>query len=274
MRTLYLSILLLLALSLLQTLQTAYGAETVPNSKKSQAAYKRVAPKVIREMKKKNHILGDSVFIRIFKKSNRLELWLQKGLTYNLFKTYPICYYSGKLGPKLREGDKQSPEGFYTVGVRQLNPNSDYHLSFNLGYPNKYDRSHKRTGSLLMVHGRCSSAGCFAMTDFCMDEIYAIVESAIIAGQQQIPVHIFPFSMTDKNMISHKDSKWIDFWKNLKEGYDYFEGHHTPPLITVQDKRYQFFTFRPLLFGGNFPPAPGRLNFEEIQRQQLKFELL
>ncbi len=240
---------------------------TIPSSKKSQEAYRRVAPKLIAEMRKKGASLGDPVFIRLFKKEKQLEVWLRQGLTYKLFKTYTICYHSGKLGPKIREGDKQSPEGFYSVGASQLNPNSDYHLSFNLGFPNEYDRSHKRTGSLLMIHGRCSSVGCFAMTDFRMDEIYAIVESAIISGQSQVPVHIFPFKMTAENMEAHKDSKWIGFWENLKEGYDYFEGHHSPPLVTVQDKRYQFFTFRSLLFGGNLPPSVPRIKAVTMKRK-------
>lgn len=231
----------------------------IPSSNKSQDTYRRVAPKLIPEMQKKGLTLGDSVLIRLFKTERTLEVWLRQGLTYVLFKTYTVCYQSGTLGPKIREGDKQSPEGFYTVAAEQLNPNSDYHLAFNLGFPNEYDRCHNRTGSLLMIHGRCSSVGCFAMTDFRMDEIYAIVESAIISGQQQVPVHIFPFQMTKANMAAHKDSKWIDFWENLKEGYDYFEGHRLPPLVTVENKRYQFITFRSLLFGGTLPPEVLRI---------------
>lgn len=256
------------SLFFLQTAHSALADSTVPSSNKSQSAYKRIAPKLINEMQKKGHYLGDPVFIRIFKKEKQLEVWLRNGLTYDYFKTFSICYNSGKLGPKLREGDKQSPEGFYMVGARQLNPNSDYHLSFNLGFPNKYDKSHKRTGSLLMIHGRCSSAGCYAMTDFRMDEIYAIVESAIIAGQHQIPVHIFPFKMTKKNMVRYKNSKWIAFWENLKEGYDYFEGHLAPPLVTVQDKRYQFITFRSLLFGGSFPPRAEKHTYVGLEKRK------
>ena len=225
----------------------------IPTSKKSEESYRRVAPKLISEMMKKDLNLGDPVFIRIFKLERTLEIWIRKGLTYKLFKSYPICDFSGTLGPKIREGDKQSPEGFYTVGISQLNPHSNYHLSFNLGFPNEYDRSRKRTGSVLMVHGRCSSAGCYAMMDYRMEEIYAIVESAIILGQQQVPVHIFPFHMTDANMKAFSDSKWLSFWKNLKKGYDHFEGHKFPPLVTVQDREYKFLTFQPILFGGKFP---------------------
>jgi len=265
---------LFFSLCLLQTAEIALANGNIPSSGKSQSAYKRIAPKLIYEMQKKGHHLGDPVFIRLFKQEKELEVWLRNGLTYDHFKTYSICYNSGKLGPKLREGDKQSPEGFYTVGANQLNPNSDYHLSFNLGFPNEYDRAHRRTGSLLMIHGRCSSAGCFAMTDFRMDEIYAIVESAIIAGQHQVPIHIFPFKMTAKKMEWHKDSEWISFWENLKEGYDYFEGHLAPPLVTVQDKRYQFITFRPLLFGGGFPPRPEKNKYVGLKKPKRQTETL
>lgn len=253
---------------LFHTSHLSAAGSGIPSSNKSQDAYRRIAPKLIREMKKINAKLGDPVFIRIFKKEKKLEIWLRQGLTYTFFKSYSICHHSGDLGPKIKEGDKQSPEGFYSVGASQLNPNSDYHLSFNLGFPNEYDRSRKRTGSLLMIHGRCSSVGCFAMADFRMDEIYAIVESAIISGQHQVPVHIFPFRMTTSNMAAHSSSKWRSFWENLKEGYDYFEGHRSPPLVTVQDKRYQFITFRPLLFGGNLPDSAPKYRYVKLKKKR------
>jgi murein L,D-transpeptidase YafK len=264
-----LTFLLLFSL-LLPASRAAAAGSMLSSSTKSQDAYRRVAPKLIREMQKKGVTLGDPVFIRLFKREKKLEVWIRQELSYILFKTYTICYQSGDLGPKIREGDKQSPEGFYTVGAKQLNPNSNYHLSFNLGFPNEYDRSYKRTGSLLMIHGRCSSVGCFAMTDFRMDEIYAIVESAIISGQQQIPVHIFPFKMTWANMAAHQDSKWISFWENLKEGYDYFEGHHSPPLVMVQDKRYRFISSRSLFFGGNLPPDTPGIQYAAMKRKVQK----
>ena len=263
-----------LALVIFQTSQPATAANKIPSSAKSQDAYRRVAPKLIPKLHQIGANLGDPVFIRIFKEENQLEIWLREGLSYIFFKSYTICQHSGELGPKIKEGDKQSPEGFYSVGASQLNPNSDYHLSFNLGFPNEYDRSHKRTGSLLMVHGRCSSIGCFAMADFRMDEIYAIVESAIIAGQIQVPIHIFPFRMTEANMAAHSDSKWISFWENLKEGYDYFEGHHSPPLVTVQDKRYNFFTFPSLLFGGNFRSESDKRHYVGLKKQTRHTETL
>ncbi len=181
---------------------------------------------------------GDWVFIRIFKEESLLEVWIRSGGIYEHLKNYFICAYSGGLGPKLKEGDRQSPEGFYKVKKHQLNPNSKFHLSFNLGYPNAYDRAHKRTGSFLMVHGNCVSIGCYAMTDAKIEEIYGLVEAALGKGQKFVPVHIYPFKMTEENMIQHSESKWFDFWMDLKKGYDYFEAEKLPAKISVKNKRY------------------------------------
>ncbi len=164
------------------------------------------------------------IFVRIFKEESQLEIWKQKsdGRFYH-FKTYPICTWSGDLGPKIKEGDKQSPEGFYTVTPGQMNPNSQFHLSFNLGYPNNYDKVNGHTGGALMVHGDCRSAGCFAMTDALIEEIYALAREAFRGGQDKFHVNAFPFRMTAENMKRHRDSKWYGFWKTLKVGYDDFE---------------------------------------------------
>lgn len=188
---------------------------------------------------KKGMRVSAPIFIRIFKKESELEIWKQKddGLFHHL-KTYPICNWSGKLGPKLKQGDKQAPEGFYRVSKGQMNPNSRYHLSFNLGYPNAYDRSFKRTGANLMVHGDCSSAGCYAMTDALVEEIYAFAREAFDGGQQSFDVHAYPFRMTSKNMELHKRSRWFRFWRDLKQGYDEFERGRTPPKIRVCERRY------------------------------------
>lgn len=185
--------------------------------------------------------VGDPVFIRIFKEESLLEVWIRSGTEYQHLKDYFICAYSGYLGPKLQEGDRQSPEGFYKVKKYQLNPNSKYHLSFNLGFPNAYDRAHERTGSFLMVHGNCVSDGCYAMTDEKIEEIYSLVESALQKGQAYVQVHAFPFRMTDANMALYGNSEWYDFWDNLKEGYDYFELEKLPPHIKVEDKRYTIY---------------------------------
>lgn len=182
--------------------------------------------------------IGDHVFIRIFKKEALLEVWIRTDTVYEHLKDYPICAYSGYLGPKLQEGDRQAPEGFYQVKKHQLNPNSKYHLSFNLGYPNTYDRAHGRTGSFLMVHGSCVSDGCYAMTDEKITEIYALVEGALANGQKSIQVHAYPFYMTDENMAIYESSQWYGFWMNLKEGYAYFEEEKLPPHINVKNKQY------------------------------------
>lgn len=185
---------------------------------------------------------GDPVFIRIFKESDELEVWMRGAGKYRfeLLKTYSICRWSGTLGPKLKEGDRQAPEGFYFTNLSRLNPNSSYHLSFDIGFPNAYDRAHKRTGSLIMVHGNCVSIGCFAMGDAAIEEIYGLVEAALKHGQAVVRVQSFPFRMTEERMNRARRNQWIPFWRNLKEGYDWFEREHIPPNVEVKQKRYVF----------------------------------
>lgn len=181
---------------------------------------------------------GDPLFIRVVKDERVLEVWLKRGNSFALFDAYPICYFSGALGPKLREGDGQAPEGFYEIGLKQLNPSSAYHLAFNLGYPNAYDRANGRTGALLMVHGNCVSIGCYAMTDYGITEIYTLMEAALRAGQRSVSVHIFPFRMSDAAMEEAAAYEPIDFWRELKPGYDSFEASHVPPAVFVCDRHY------------------------------------
>ena len=184
--------------------------------------------------------LGVPVVVRIFKLESELELWVEKDGRYARFATYPICLWSGRLGPKLKEGDRQAPEGFYTVAAEQLNPNSRWHRSFNLGFPNAFDQSHGRYGSFLMVHGGCTSIGCFAMTDPVVDEIWQFVTAALDQGQARVPVHVFPFRMTDRNVKARKGYRWEGFWADLKKGYDMFEASHVPPVVSVCKGRYVF----------------------------------
>ncbi len=181
---------------------------------------------------------GMPVFIRIFKREQELELWMKKGDGFVLFASYPVCRYSGDLGPKLHEGDYQAPEGFYTVGRGQLNPNSAYRRSFNLGFPNLYDSANGRTGSFVMVHGACMSAGCYAMTDPVIDEIWELITAALDGGQKRFSVHVFPFQMTAPLLAAYGAGQWDGFWRDLKRGYDLFEASHTPPQIGVCAKRY------------------------------------
>ena len=179
------------------------------------------------------------IFVRIFKEESEFEVWKQRedGHFYH-FKTYPICNWSGDVGPKIVQGDKQAPEGFYTVARHQMNPNSQFYLAFNIGYPNAYDRAHKRTGDALMVHGKCKSAGCYAMTDAFVEEIYALAREAFIGGQDGFQVHAFPFRMTDANLARHNKHAALKFWSSLKEGYDYFETTRQLPQVAVCDRKY------------------------------------
>ena len=194
---------------------------------------------IAEEAKKADFDYGNPAFIRIIKNEGILELWLKQtgSPQYGLYKSYPICSYSGDLGPKLAEGDKQAPEGFYTVGADQLNPWSQYHLSFNLGFPNEYDRAWGRTGSALMVHGGCQSIGCYAIGDKNVEEVYLLVEASVENGHD-VPVHIFPFRMQGQNMQLHASNPWMPFWYNLKEGYDLFEITKIPPEYSVASGHY------------------------------------
>ncbi|WP_316862968.1 murein L,D-transpeptidase family protein [uncultured Cohaesibacter sp.] len=191
------------------------------------------------------HKIGSSesapLYIRIFKKEAVLEAWKQrKDGTYALLKTYPICAYSGTYGPKKKEGDRQAPEGFYSITPGQMNPNSNYYLSFNIGYPNKFDRAYGRTGAHLMVHGSCSSRGCYAMDDAQIAEIYALGREAFAGGQRSFSVHAFPFRMTPENMAEVRNNEHFPFWQNLKNGYDHFQITHVPPQVEVCDRTYVF----------------------------------
>ncbi len=181
------------------------------------------------------------VFIRIFKEDSQMEIWKQRDDgRYGLLKTYSICKWSGALGPKKVEGDRQAPEGFYTVTPAQMNPDSNYYLSFNIGYPNAYDRSLGRTGSNLMVHGACSSSGCYSMTDADAGEIFSLARDAFRGGQRAFEIQAFPFRLTAENLAKHRDDPNMDFWRMLKVGYDSFELTHVPPKVDVCDRHYVF----------------------------------
>jgi murein L,D-transpeptidase YafK len=181
---------------------------------------------------------GMPVFIRIFKQTSELELWMKGRDGWELFRTITVCRWSGRLGPKLKQGDKQAPEGFYTVTRAQLNPNSRHHLSFNLGFPNRFDRSLGRTGSFLMVHGGCTSAGCYAIRDHEVEVVYRLVEAALKSGQKKVDVHAFPFRLTSAALARHKGHRWHRFWTMLKPGYDAFERERRVPSVKVADKSY------------------------------------
>jgi murein L,D-transpeptidase YafK len=219
-----------------------FAGQPVPSSPRSRDAIAGIAPRLVLELQGKGLAYGAPVYMRIFKTENVLEVWLKRGARFERFRSYPIAAFSGDLGPKLKEGDRQAPEGFYFVPPSAMNPRSRLHLSFNLGYPNVFDRAHARTGSALMVHGGSASIGCYAMTDAGVTEIYALADAALRNGQRFFRVHCFPFRMTAANMNGQRDNKWFSFWQNLKQGHDFFERTGNPPDVVVRERRYCFET--------------------------------
>jgi murein L,D-transpeptidase YafK len=192
-------------------------------------------------MAAKNTSASAPILMRVFKKESELEVWkLARDGRYVLLKTFPICRWSGQLGPKMRVGDRQSPEGFYAIAPRQMNPNSAYYLSFDTGFPNAYDRARGATGSALMVHGTCSSMGCYAMTDGQVGEIFSLAREAFAGGQPAFQFQAYPFRMTAQNMARHRTDGNIEFWRMLKEGYDRFEATGEEPAVSVAGARYVF----------------------------------
>ncbi|MCR9145138.1 MAG: murein L,D-transpeptidase [bacterium] len=230
----------MLCLSLLSALSPSACSARADDSDRAQLAAERVLPGLRVDLAERGLAVGDEIFIRIFKEERVLELWMRAADApgFRLFREYPVVAMSGELGPKLREGDRQAPEGFYFVPPSQMNPRSRFHLSFNLGFPNVYDRAHERTGSFLMVHGSNVSIGCFAMTDEKIEEIYTLADAALSGGQKFFRVHIFPFRMTAERTRKARGHKWYDFWRELQPGYDAFEADRVPPDIVVRDKRY------------------------------------
>ena len=224
-----------LVVLLLALVAGAPAARTSAESK-VRAGANRIAP----ALAEAGLVAGDPVFLRLFKEEAELEVWMRPAgaSRYQRLKVYPICSYSGTLGPKTREGDGQAPEGFYTVGKGQLNPHSSYHLSFNLGYPNRYEQAQGWTGSYLMVHGSCVSIGCYAMTDAGIEEIYALVAAAIDHGHGPVPVHVFPFRFTPAQERRIAESPFRAFWGQLQAGYAAFERTGMPPRVRVRQGAY------------------------------------
>jgi murein L,D-transpeptidase YafK len=195
----------------------------------------------LQQMENDNMDRGAPVLLRIYKEERALEVWKQDRTgKFTLLQSYPICKFSGKLGPKIAQGDYQAPEGFYDITPAQLNPQSSEFLSFNIGFPNAFDRSLGRTGSFLMVHGGCRSVGCYAMTDYQMEEIYGLVEEAFRGGQDRVQLQAFPFQMTAENLTRHADDANAPFWEMLKTGSDAFSATGVPPKVAICNQRYVF----------------------------------
>jgi murein L,D-transpeptidase YafK len=205
-----------------------------------------VPPKLLATMVEKDMDLQSPMLVRLFKQEAELEVWKQdRSGRFVLLKTYPICRWSGDLGPKVREGDRQAPEGFYAITPGQMNPQSAYYLSFNTGYPNAYDRALGHTGSQLMVHGDCSSRGCYAMTDEQIAEIYSLGRESFFGGQKSFQFQAYPFRMTPINMAKHRNNPNMPFWKMIKEGYDHFEVTRQEPKVDFCEKKYVFDATKP-----------------------------
>jgi murein L,D-transpeptidase YafK len=204
-------------------------------------ANKPIPEKLMAEMQQKDMDPQSPMLVRLFKQEAELEVWKQdRSGQFALLKTYPICRWSGDLGPKVREGDRQAPEGFYNITPAQMNPQSAYYLSFNIGYPNAFDKALGRTGSQLMVHGDCSSRGCYAMTDEQISDIYTLGRESFFGGQRAFQVQAYPFRMTPLNMARHRDNPNMPFWKMIKEGYDHFEVTRQEPKVEFCENKYVF----------------------------------
>jgi murein L,D-transpeptidase YafK len=217
----------------------------------------------VRDMESLNMDRSAPILIRIYKEESTLEVWKRDRTgKFALLKAYPICKFSGKLGPKLAQGDYQAPEGFYDITPNQMNPWSHEYLAFNTGFPNAFDRSLGRTGSFLMVHGGCESVGCYAMTDYEMEEIYGLADEALKGSQDKIQLEAFPFQMTAENLARHADDPNAPFWNMLKNGSDAFLATGQPPKVAVCGQRY---VFNPVVADNELDPrAPCPPGIESI----------
>src|SRR5262249_18085469 len=230
------------------------GCSSMVHAPKTAVRTGTVRTATLKQMETLNMDRAAPILIRIYKEESTLDVWKQdRSGKFALLNSYPICKFSGNLGPKLRQGDYQAPEGFYDIAPNQMNPSSSEYLAFNTGFPNAFDRSLGRTGSFLMVHGGCRSVGCYAMTDYAMEEIYGLVEEAFKGGQQKVQLQAFPFRMTAQNLASHAGDPNMPFWEMLKAGDDAFLATERPPRVAVCDRRY---VFNPAVEGNFGPSAP------------------
>jgi len=189
----------------------------------------------------KNMSKHSPILMRLFKEESELEVWKQDTTGhFQILKVYPICRWSGDLGPKLHEGDRQAPEGFYAITPELMNPNSNYYLAINIGFPNSFDKANDRDGTFLMIHGDCWSSGCYAMTDEQIGEIYSLARDSFLGGQPSFQIQAYPFRLTPANLARHRTNPNMDFWKMLKIGNDHFEATRLEPKVDVCDRRYVF----------------------------------
>jgi murein L,D-transpeptidase YafK len=236
-----LSLRALMASAVLAALLALGGCYTQDGYDLPTRAMKELSPEMAADLERKNMPKDSPILIRLFKEESELEVWKQDTSgRYALLKVYPICRWSGDLGPKVKDGDRQAPEGFYPITPGLMNPNSNYYLAINTGFPNAYDKANNRRGAFLMIHGDCSSRGCYAMTDEQIGEIYSLGREAFLGGQKEFQIQAYPFRMTPANMARHRNNPSFAFWKMIKEGYDHFEVSRQEPRIDVCDRHYVF----------------------------------
>src|SRR6266436_4059375 len=210
-------------------------------------ATKELPPELLSLLRQKKMPKHSPILLRVFKEEAELEVWKQDTTgRFQLLKTFPICRWSGDLGPKVHEGDRQAPEGFYTITPELMNPNSNYHLAINTGFPNTFDKANDRDGAFVMIHGDCSSRGCFAMTDEQIAEIYSLARDSLLGSQQSFQIQAYPFRMTPANLAHHRTNPNMHFWKMLKIGNDHFEATHLEPKVEVCNRRFVFDAQPPL----------------------------
>ena len=221
-------------------------------------ATKELPPELLSLLNQKHMPKHSRILVRIFKEEAELDVWKQDTTGhFQLLKIYPICRWSGDLGPKMHEGDRQTPEGFYTIAPELMNPNSNFYLAINTGFPNAFDKSNSRHGTFLMIHGDCSSSGCYAMTDEQIGEIYSLARDSLLGGRPSFQVQAYPFRLTPANLARHRTNPHIAFWKMLKVGNDHFEATHLEPKVDVCDRRYVFDAQQP-------PNSPNPLVFDAM----------
>ena len=251
-------------------------------------ATKPLPPELLSLLRQKKMPQHSPILVRVFKEEAELEVWKQDTAgRFQILKTYPICRWSGDLGPKRQEGDRQTPEGFYTVTPELMNPHSNYYLSINTGYPNSFDKANNRDGSLLMIHGDCWSVGCFAMTDEQISEIYSLARDSFLGNRRSFQVQAYPFRLTPANLARHRKNPNLAFWKMLKIGNDHFETTHLEPKVNVCNRLYVFDAQpppkspKPLVFNptGKCPafvvnPKIARLALEKQRADELEYAQL
>jgi murein L,D-transpeptidase YafK len=204
-------------------------------------ATKELPPELLSLLQQKHMPKHSRILVRIFKEEAELEVWKQDTTGhFQMLKIYPICRWSGDLGPKSHQGDRQTPEGFYTITPELMNPNSNFYLAINTGFPNAFDKANNRDGTFLMIHGDCSSSGCYAMTDEQIGEIYSLARDSLLGGGASFQIQAYPFRLTPANLARHRTNPHMAFWKMLKVGNDHFEATHLEPKVDVCNRRYVF----------------------------------